>query len=334
MQCFEWGIYMKNLFIDANIWLSLYHFSNDDLEQFSKLKELLGTDIRLYIPKQICNEVQRNRDAKIKDALGKFESFSFNFPAFSKNYDEYIEFSKKFNELKKEHRDWLKKVKDDIKNQTLSADVVIQEFFDSVEIIDCDSNMIQLAEIRYKAGNPPGKDNKYGDAINWECLLQNVPDQQDLYFVSADRDYASVIDDNSFNLFLQKEWQEKKTSKIIFFKSLVSFLKEHFEDIKLQTEQEKDDLIQSLFVSASFATTHALIKSLKNYSDWNEQQKDDLFEACVNNNQVNWILEDTDVYEFYLSLFEGQYKETEDSHYIKERLERHKEELDFDDIDI
>ena len=68
---------MKNLFIDANIWLSLYHFSSDDLEQFSKLKELVGTDIRLFIPSQIRNEVQRNRDAKIKDALTKFEKFDF-----------------------------------------------------------------------------------------------------------------------------------------------------------------------------------------------------------------------------------------------------------------
>ena len=29
---------MKYLFLDSNIWLSLYHFSSDDLEQFAKLK--------------------------------------------------------------------------------------------------------------------------------------------------------------------------------------------------------------------------------------------------------------------------------------------------------
>lgn len=312
---------MKNLFIDANIWLSLYHFSNDDLEQFSKLKELIGKEIKLFIPQQICDEVHRNRDAKIKDALSKFESFNFNFPAFSKNYDEYSDFSQKFNELKKEHREWCKKVKEDIKNQTLSADIVIQEFFESVEIFECTPGMIESAEIRYKTGNPPGKDNKYGDAINWECLLQNVPADEDLYFVSADRDYASAIDDNSFNLFLQKEWHEKKNSKIVFFKSLVNFLNEHFDNIKLQTEQEKDDLIQSLLVSHSFATTHALIRSLQNYSDWNEQQREDLFKACAENSQVNWILSDTDVFEFYSRLLEGKYTESGDSNYVKDMIE-------------
>ena len=63
----------KNLFIDANIWLSLFHFSNDDLEQFSKLRDLIGAGIVLYIPEQISHEVYRNRENKLKDALEKFE---------------------------------------------------------------------------------------------------------------------------------------------------------------------------------------------------------------------------------------------------------------------
>ena len=39
---------MKNLFIDSNIWLSLYHFTSDDLTQFEKLKDFLDKDIKLY----------------------------------------------------------------------------------------------------------------------------------------------------------------------------------------------------------------------------------------------------------------------------------------------
>lgn len=49
---------MKNLFIDSNIWLSLYHFTNDDLVQFGKLKELNGTDIKLFVPQQVYDEVK------------------------------------------------------------------------------------------------------------------------------------------------------------------------------------------------------------------------------------------------------------------------------------
>lgn len=64
---------MKYVFIDTNVWLSLYHFTNDDLSQFEKLKDMLGESINLIIPQQVYNEIIRNREAKIIDALKSFE---------------------------------------------------------------------------------------------------------------------------------------------------------------------------------------------------------------------------------------------------------------------
>lgn len=60
---------MKNLFIDSNIWLSLYHFTSDDLTQFEKLKDFLDKDIRLWIPHQVYDEVLRNREAMQREEL-------------------------------------------------------------------------------------------------------------------------------------------------------------------------------------------------------------------------------------------------------------------------
>lgn len=293
---------MKNVFIDANIWLSLYHFTNDDLEQFSKLERLVGVDIRLFIPDQIYNEVYRNREVKIKDALDRFEKFDLVFPAFCKNYDEYKTFYPKFKELKDSHKEWLKKVREDIVNQNSPADIVLRDFFQSTSIIECDHTIIDRGVLRYNIGNPPGKDRKYGDAINWECLLESVPDHEDLFFISADRDYASAYDDTQFNLFLNREWENKKHSKIIFFKSLVNFLNRHFKDIQLNTEKEKDDLIMGLEGSRSFATTHGLIKELTKYADWSIRQIDDMCGAALWNDQVGWILGDNDVNDFYKAL--------------------------------
>lgn len=68
---------MKNLFIDSNIWLSLYHFTSDDLTQFEKLKDFLDKDIRLWIPHQVYDEVLRNREAKIQDAFKLVNSPNF-----------------------------------------------------------------------------------------------------------------------------------------------------------------------------------------------------------------------------------------------------------------
>ena len=73
---------MKYLFLDSNIWLSLYHFSSDDLEQFAKLKDLLKSkDIILMIPRQVHDEVWRNRDNKLFDCMK--DIFGLNFAYLS-----------------------------------------------------------------------------------------------------------------------------------------------------------------------------------------------------------------------------------------------------------
>ena len=297
---------MKNLFIDANIWLSLYHFTKDDLEQFRKLKSLIDTDIKLFVPRQILDEIHRNREAKIKDAFDKFEKFNLKFPTFCKNYEEYDPFHEKYKELKDKHKDWIRKIKIDILEQSLPADKVLVEFFESVSIDECSQDMINKAVLRYNTGNPPGKDKKYGDAINWEYLLNKVPAGEDLFFISADRDYSSSFDDKNFNPFLRKEWETKKNSNIVFFRSLVEFLNKHFKDIELKTEREKDDLIEGLKGSHSFATTHAIVAQLANHSEWSVSQIIELSRIALNNSQVEWILGDPDVNDFFKSLLNSK----------------------------
>lgn len=44
---------MINLFIDTNIWLAMFHLSKDDLKELNKLKELIGKEIKIYIPRQV-----------------------------------------------------------------------------------------------------------------------------------------------------------------------------------------------------------------------------------------------------------------------------------------
>lgn len=292
----------KNLFIDANVWLSLFHFSSDDLEQFSKLQALIGSDIVLYIPEQISHEVYRNRENKIKDALEKFEKFNLQFPAFSKSYPEYETFAKDYGSLKTRHKEWLQKLKSDIAEQSLSADAVIHDFFASIDFIPTTEEIVQKALHRYNIGNPPGKDNKYGDAINWETLLSAVPDGEDLFFISNDNDYSSVLDVKRFHPYLQDEWKKKKNSNIIYFKSLVDFLNEHFEDIKLKAEHQKETLIRYLAQSGSFAMTHKYIGQLSKYTDWSVQQVEELCAAAIENSQVQRIFDDDDVFAFYQAL--------------------------------
>lgn len=73
-------------------------FVKDDLKELNKLKELIGKEIKIYIPRQVRCEYLRNRDSKIKDALDKFKITDVQFPNLVKCYDEYNELKKKFDE--------------------------------------------------------------------------------------------------------------------------------------------------------------------------------------------------------------------------------------------
>lgn len=153
--------------------------------------------------------------------------------------------------------------------------------------------------------NPPGKDGSLGDAINWEGLLESVPDNEVLHLVADDRDYYSVLDENKLKDFLQDEWTEKKGESISFYRRLSQFFKEHYPDIKLASELEKELSIRSLINSSNFASTHNAIEKLSKYSEFNKSQVNEIVQIAISNTQVNWIICDQDIYEFYSALIDN-----------------------------
>ena len=293
---------MKHLFLDSNIWLSLYSFSNDDLEQFEKLEQLIGIGIQIIITKQVRDEVIRNRENKIKEALKDFDIRALSFPGFSKGYSEYEEIKKEYSNLKNRFYLWKKRISNDIADRKLPADKVIDRFFKKIEIVECDK-YVEAAKLRFDLGNPPGKKGSYGDAINWECLLDCV-DSDDLYLISTDIDYRSSLNDDRLNPFLENEWKTKKNTSIHFYKELAFFLKENFEDIKLKEEEDRIKNIDLLIGSVSFVNTHGVIAMLNKHTNWPEDDIERACSAAVNNKQVEWIFTDPDVISFYRRLID------------------------------
>ena len=294
-------ILMKNLFIDTNIWLSLYHFTDNDLSQFEKLKSYIGDNINLILTRQVYDEIIRNRENKLKSALSDFIIKAPQYPAFAKGYDEYKFFCNEMKSITQKYKVWKNKIDEDIIKNELPADLTIKAFFNVDNLIECD-DVVELAYKRYKKGNPPGKDNKYGDAINWECLLKNVPDNEDIYLISSDKDYRSIIDEKSFNPFLENEWKIKKHGDVYFYASLVGFLNDHTENIKLETEVNKQKLIDDLKESYNFRNTHGIVAMLRKHSGWTDDQIEELCKCVEDNDQVGLILFDPDVEEFYAEL--------------------------------
>jgi len=285
-----------NLFIDTNIFLGFYHLSSEDLEELRKLSVLMRQGkITLYLPKQVVDEFSRNRDSKIADALKRFRDDKLNdqFPQMSKEYDEYKTMREGIGQYAKAKSALLDKLTIDIEGHNLKADAIIKQLFDTARIIDVSPDILERARTRCEMANPPGKAKSCGDAINWESLLEACPHSEDLHFITDDADYFSELRDDRFSSFLLDEWHERKTSEILFLKRLSSFFKDNFPDIKLASELEKQLLITDLTQSPTFASTKHTLKKLSKFTDFTDDELNEIVLAAISNNQIYWIMGDS-----------------------------------------
>ena len=158
------------------------------------------------VPKQIEHEFWRNRGAKIVDAMKKLREAKFNasFPAFSKDYEEYNEIRNLLKKADQLHAALVDKIAGDAKNMSLKADEIVTGLFEKATKPLFKQEHYLSAVMRARLGNPPGKNETVGDALNWETLLTTVPDGTALYLVSEDKDYRSHLSEGVFNEFLGK----------------------------------------------------------------------------------------------------------------------------------
>lgn len=297
------------LFIDTNIYLTFYHYTNEDLEELKKLLiSIRNGNINLILTDQVVSEFKRNREPKIYDALKKFEEQKLNnqFPQICKEYPEYSNLRDGIKMYEENKNIILKKLYDDIDKTNLGADKIINDLFTHEDITKTKSGHLEKAKLRISIGNPPGKNGSLGDAINWEILLSEVSRGKDLYLISDDKDYYSPINEYKLSKFLNDEWAEDKQSNIFYYRKLSDFFRDKFPDIKLTDEIEKETLISNLVNSSNFQNTHKAVAMLSKYTDFSKQQVDEIIDAGINNNQVYWINTDEDVIEFYLDLVKGR----------------------------
>jgi predicted nucleic acid-binding protein len=296
---------MITLFIDTNVLLSFYHLTSEDIEELKKLVALVEKKrIDLIVPKQVENEFWRNRGAKIADAMKKLREAKFNasFPAFSKDYGEYAEIRDMLKKADKLHSTLISKIMDDARSTSLKADEIVTGLFEKATKPAFSQDHYLSAVMRTRLGNPPGKNETVGDAMNWEALLISVADGTDLHLVSEDKDYRSQLSENVFNEFLRNEWETKKSSQLYYYSKMSDFFKECFPDIKIASQVESDLAIGNLSNSGSFASTHSYIAELEKFDQFSPEQVERLVKIPAQNNQVGWIIGDTDVHVFYAKL--------------------------------
>ena len=231
---------IKWVFIDSNAFLTLYSYDYDPSPHLKKiLKFLQGKKINLILTEQVVDEVGRNREkilGRFLKQLSDWKESTLKIPQFCKD----IPPSKAIKNLSKGlYNKFLKQSRE----ESLEVDKIFKEICENSNIIKISSDVINEARERQDRGNPPGKKGSYGDCINWEIILKKLPKRENLYFIGGDFDFSSDLDENTFSLFLSKEIENKKKSKVVYYSSISGFLKKEFEDktiTKEQIEKEKE----------------------------------------------------------------------------------------------
>ncbi len=287
-----------HVFIDTNILLRFFHFTEEELDALSDVfaSHEHGSAI-VHLTEQVRDEFARNREGKIKDALKKFREGRQvpQLPAFLKGYEEYGEIRELTTQILDKRKSILGKVDRDIKGKQLPADRLLEGIFQSSELTSVSEENFQHAARRMAVGNPPGKKGSLGDAINWEILLESLPSNEDIHVISVDGDFYSPIYENSPHNFLSEEWSRRNGGTLFVYRSLSAFMKEHFDGIAFSFDKEKEALIEELAHSGSYSTTHALVAQLEHYNYFSLREAMRILEAAAHNTQFGHVVCDHDV---------------------------------------
>ena len=246
---------MKYLFIDTNVFLQIYRNSDDKHIIIDELIKLIkDKKLKIFITQQVIDEFYRNRESVLKFSLNMLnKSFSnIKVPTFcSSNRD-----IKKIISLNKEIKTRIGKVYNKLwsnaKNEKLDIDKLFKKLIKSTEIIQFDNKLIAMAKRRYELGNPPRKPKEnnarhsYGDAINWEILLKEVPNKKNLFIISFDGDFVSDLSEEDISNFLKKEWKQRKKSEVKRYKSISRFLKDEFKTKTITKEIIKNEEVHPI----------------------------------------------------------------------------------------
>lgn len=303
-----------HLFIDTSAFLTFYAYTSDNLEELKKIVALIKTDkLKLYVPSQVADEFQRNREGKLAQSLKEFSSGGLikSVPRFMAEYEDVENFLDAGKAYQQAREKLVQKATHDAAARNLPADKLFSSIIEAAELIAVSDSVLEKANRRRLQGNPPGKKDSIGDQINWEILLEMVPVGQDLHIVAKDGDYESALDSDIPHQFLELEWNSLKQSKIQLHKQLKLFLNANFSEFEFALDIEKVHAIEALIYSGNFSNTHAAISSLKPYKDeivWEEAKK--IFDAGITNNQISWIGTDEDVNDFYRMLMTKFYPNT------------------------
>ena len=299
---------MLHLFIDTNVLVRFYSFTDDSLIEAEKFLALIQSKaIELYVPEQVMNEYMQNSEAELVRSITTLNDTKIAvwLPRFIDHYDEATSLKALLKSCNDAKTILVKQVRKDAAAGKLKADKLVSQILNSGQLTLSTEVKIRAAKNRRDVGNPPGKPSSLGHQINWESLISAVPKKSDIHLISRDSDFSSKLDTSLPSHFFLGEWATEKKSKVHLYPSLGHFTKTYFPEIKIPADVVKSDAITKLIGAGSFATTNAAVAKLQTvYDEITSDEALLLLQAAIDNSQIRWILDDQAIQEFYEKLHE------------------------------
>ena len=232
-----------HLFIDTNILLNFYSFPEDQLGVIDELVEHICDDkIAFHLPKHVENEFERNRESKLRAAIIDFKNLQLPtaIPAVMRGTETANQYEDALKKAQAAKKTLIANITGLAHERELEVDKKISALFERATRYDEDDECFARAVARMHKGNPPGKDNSLGDRYNWEVLLEHIP-IGDLYIVSNDGDYASMLSDIDKKAarpmaFLANEWAENKNGASLHIATKIKAVVDRFKELEAQPD--------------------------------------------------------------------------------------------------
>lgn len=188
----------------------------------------------------------------------------------------------------------------DINNQEVNSHFEANQyhipFRNMVYIGDSDTDIPCMKLVNVNGGHSIGVYN--AETKDKSKVFRMLDEDRIKYFAPADYTAGSKLE-KLVKQIIDRTIANEKLEDFHF-----SCVSEKINETKGQSEEElrKEELIDKLEDSESFANTHVVIKQLLEIKEWTENQKAKLFKIALENNQVTYILKDGDVKKFYSAI--------------------------------
>lgn len=185
-------------------------------------------------------------------------------------------------------------------------------FRNIVYIGDSDTDIPCMKLVNINGGHSIGVYNS--ETKDKSKVFRMLDENRIKYYVPADYTEDSKLE------HLVQQIIDRTISNEILENVHFDCIAEKIDETKGQSEEElkKEELIDRLEDSTSFANTHSVMEQLTEVEQWSEIQKKKLFKIALENTQVKFILKDKDVKAFYRRLCNGI--NSENANKIKEIL--------------